>query len=371
MHLALVAPLVSVIHDERTPLGGAQAVVADLAHGLLSAGHQVTVLAADGSLVRGAEIPELGIDADLLKPADFSHPKPRTDTVEQVAAFHRIRIWLEANASRIDVAHGHAFDAPSFLQLSNLPIPVVHTLHLPPLDDDVTEAAHAVQASATYVAVSQASAKQWRERGIQVRQSIYPGLDLERVPFQEAPGRYLLFAGRITPEKGPDQAIDVAEALDQPLILAGEIYDREYFDRAIAPRVRIDKEISRVIGRHTGASYIGPQSRSDLLELMSHARGVLMPSTWDEPFGLVGIEAQATGTPVVAYRRGGLVEVVQDGETGWLVTPDDRAEFQLRVRMLDRIQRRNSRQRIEEHFSMRRMVDSYCSLYDAIRERER
>ena len=184
MHVAIVAPLVSVIHDDGTPLGGAQALVADLAHGLLSSGHRVTVLAADGSLVRGAEIPELGIDADLLKPADFSHPEPRTDTVEQAAAFHRIRIWLQANASRIDVAHGHAFDAPSFLELSKLPIPVVHTLHLPPLDDEVTEAVHAVQASATYVAVSQASAKQWRDRGIQVSQFIYPGLDLQGVPFQ-------------------------------------------------------------------------------------------------------------------------------------------------------------------------------------------
>src|SRR3954452_17163266 len=154
MHVALVAPLVSVIHDDRTPLGGAQAVVADLAHGLLSAGHQVTVLAADGSLVRGAETPELGIDADLLKPADFSHPGPRTDTVEQVAAFHRIRIWLEANAAGIDIAHGHAFDAPSFLELYNLPLSVVRTFHLPPLDDEVTKAAQAFQASATYVAVS-------------------------------------------------------------------------------------------------------------------------------------------------------------------------------------------------------------------------
>jgi UDP-glucose:tetrahydrobiopterin glucosyltransferase len=367
MHIALIAPLVSRIHDDLAPLGGAQAVVADLAHGLVDRGHRVTLIAAEGSFVEGAETPRLGIDAENLAPADFSRPGPRTDTAEQVAAFTRVRAWLDAHVSDIDVAHGHAFDAPCFLALRGLDVPTAHTLHLPPLDIEVTEAARAVKETASLVTVSQASEAQWRAEDIPIQCSVYPGLRLENIPFQKQPGSYLVFAGRMTPEKAPDQAIDVAKSLGLPLVLAGDTYDRAYFDSAIAPRVRIEREFIVGSQPRSGATYIGLQSRPSLLDLMSHARAVLMPSTWDEPFGLVGIEAQATGTPVVAYRRGGLAEVVADGDTGWLVTPDDRAEFVQRVNVIDRINRQRCRERVEQQFSMRGMVDSYLQLYQRLR----
>jgi glycosyltransferase involved in cell wall biosynthesis len=366
MHIALVAPLVSVIHDDLTPLGGAQAFVGDLAHGLLAAGHHVTLLAADGSMIRGALLPRLGIDAGRLTPADFSRPGVRTDSSEQHQAFERVRSWLDANDAEIDVVHGHAYDAPCFHALRGAATPVVHTLHLPPLDNEVVEAVRMVQTSATYLTVSRASEAQWRDQGIKVHGCIYPGLNLDEIPFQDGPGRFLLFAGRITPEKGSDQAIDVAEALGQPLILAGDVYDQTYFERAIAPRVRIDRDFGMASEALVGSTYVGPRSRSDLLGLMSLARGVLMPSLWDEPFGLVGIEAQATGTPVVAYRRGGLAEVVADGETGWLVPADDRDEFRRRVSMLDMIDRRRCRLRIQEQFDMHRTVERYLAVYEGI-----
>jgi glycosyltransferase involved in cell wall biosynthesis len=170
----------------------------------------------------------------------------------------------------------------------------------------------------------------------------------------------------MTPEKGPDQAIDVAQALGQPLLLVGEIYDRKYFEHAIRPRVGIEREWRVKSEVPRGATYIGSRSRSELLELMSHARGLLMPSVWDEPFGLVGIEAQAAGTPVVAYRRGGLTEVVADGETGWLVLADDRDEFRRRVSMLDTIDRRRCRLRIEEQFNIRRAIERYEAVYEEV-----
>ena len=370
MHIAIVAPLVSPIRHDYAPLGGAQALVADLAEGLIERGQRVTLLAADGSSVPGADTPQLGIDSKRLSPADFSHPGPRTDTTEQVAGFKRVRDWLDDHVAEIDVAHGHSFDAPCFLALHGLGSPVMHTLHLPPIDPEVVDAARAVKDSASFVTVSLASGAQWQDQGVPIRRVIYPGLRLDGVPFREEPGRYLLFAGRITPEKGTDQAIDVAESLNQPLIIAGDVYDREYFSSTIAPRVRVDPELSFGDELPSGVTYIGLRPRSELLGLMSHARAVLMPSTWDEPFGLVGIEAQATGTPVVAYRRGGLTEVVASGRTGWLVSPDDRAELVQRVAMIDRIDRRLCRDRVEQQFSMRSMVDSYLNLYESIRVRK-
>jgi glycosyltransferase involved in cell wall biosynthesis len=369
MHVALVAPLVSTIRHDFAPLGGAQALVADLAEGLVARGHAVTLLGADGSFISGAHTPRLGIDPSRLSPADFSHPGPRTDTAEQVVAFKRVRDWLNDHVAEIDVTHGHAFDAPCFLALQGLTAPVLHTLHLPPIDPDVLAATRVVKETASFVTVSRAGGTQWRDQGIPVSRVIYPGLRLEDVPFRKEPGRYLLFAGRITPEKGTDQAIDAAESLSQPLIIAGDVYDREYFNATIAPRVRIDRELSADDTPAAGATYVGLLPRSKLLDLMSHARAVLMPSTWDEPFGLVGIEAQATGTPVVAYRRGGLAEVVDSGKTGWLVTPDDRREFVSRLRMIDRIDRTLCRDRVEQQFSIGGMVDSYLDLYQGLQLR--
>jgi glycosyltransferase involved in cell wall biosynthesis len=366
MHIAIVAPLVSPIRHDYAPLGGAQALVADLAEGLVERGQRVTLLAADESFIPGADAPQLGIDSQRLSPADFSHPGPRTDTLEQVAGFRRVRDWLDNHVSEIDVAHGHSFDAPCFLALHGLQAPVMHTLHLPPIDHEVMDAARAVQNSASFVTVSQASAAQWRDQGVPIRRVIYPGLRLDGVPFREEPGTYLLFAGRVTPEKGTDQAIDIARSLNQPLIIAGDVYDREYFDSSIAPRVRVDAELPVGDELPTGVTYVGLRPRSELLGLMSRARAVLMPSTWDEPFGLVGIEAQATGTPVVAYRRGGLIEVVASGTTGWLVTPGDRSEFMQRVRTIDRIDRRLCRHRVEQQFSLGGMIDSYLDLYQSI-----
>jgi UDP-glucose:tetrahydrobiopterin glucosyltransferase len=344
--------------------------VADLAEGFIERGQRVTLLAADGSLVPGANFPQLGIDSKRLSPADFSHPGPRTDTTEQIAAFKRVRDWLDGNVHEIDVVHGHAFDAPCFLALHGLGAPVMHTLHLPPIDPEVVDAARSVKETASFVTVSQASGSQWRGQGVPIRRVIYPGLRFDGIPFREQPGTYLLFAGRITPEKGTDQAIDVAESLNQSLVIAGDVYDREYFNSSIAPRVRVDPELSFGDELPAGSTYIGLRSRSELLGLMSHARAVLMPSSWEEPFGLVGIEAQATGTPVVAYRRGGLTEVVASGKTGWLVTPDNRAQFVQRVATVDRIDRRLCRDRVEQQFSLRSMVDSYLDLYQDIRLRK-
>ncbi|MFN0070531.1 MAG: glycosyltransferase [Chloroflexota bacterium] len=365
MHVVLVAPLVSVIHDDLTPLGGAQAFVADLAHGLVASNHRVTLLAATGSHVRGTNIPELGIDSAGLRPARFNSPAARTDTHEQTEAFGLVRRWLDAHGSDVDVVHGHAYDGPAFQALNGLPIPVLHTLHLPPLDRDVVASVRDARTSA-FVCVSEASANQWRDQGIPVRPAILPGIKIEEVPFRAASGSFLLFAGRITAEKGPDQAIDTAQALGIPLIVAGDIYDRDYFVREIQPRVHSDDmfNLSRV--PTASATYIGPQSREQLLKIMAHAAGLLVPSIWDEPFGLVAVEAQAAGTPVAAYRRGGLAEVVAEGVTGWLAAPNDRADFVNCARKLILIQRKHCRDWVAAQFSMSRTITQYIELYEQL-----
>src|SRR5690606_6463924 len=124
-----------------------------------------------------------------------------------------------------------------------------------------------------------------------------------------AGGERLVFVGRMAPEKAPDQAIEVAQRTDRPLVLAGGIEDRyrDFFESRVRP------------GLGAGIEYVGALSREDVARLMGSAAGLLMPLRWDEPFGLVVAEALAVGTPVIGWRRGALPELIQDGVTGFLV----------------------------------------------------
>lgn len=350
MNVALVAPLVSRIDDTQIQPGGAPALLADLAAGLASRGHRVTLLAASGSRVTGVETVDLGLDADRFAPAILGRAAPRTDDAAQREGFALVAAWLSEQRSSWDVVHAHAYDAPAFDALRPLR-PVLHTLHLAPLDPVVlAAAASAERAGAVLASVSRANARAWTEAGAMVSEVLANGVDVEAIPYSEAGGRGLLFAGRLSPEKGPEVAIRAARRAGRALVLAGPIYDRGNFASAIEPLLGPD------------ARYAGALSRPDLYRLMGSSAALLMPVRWDEPFGLVAVEAQAAGTPVVAFARGGLVEIVEDGRTGFLLERDDETAFAAaiaRVGELDRAAcRRNARR-----WSIAAMLDAHERLY--------
>lgn len=356
------------------PIGGAQVFVVELARGLLERGHTVTLLAANGSVVQGVETPRLGIDASRLTPARFEENAERTDLVEQTEAFGRVRAWLDEAGDQIDVVHGHAFDAPSFTQLTGARQPVCHTLHLPPLDPGVIAAARDAALArvrpARLVTVSEANAAGWRTAGVPVLDVVPNGIDLEAVPFGEVvlgvrAGGYLLFAGRIAPEKGPDRAILAARELGLPLVLAGGVYDATFAEREVLSQAQMmpDWQPGQPLG--LGATFVGPQPRADLFRLMAGAAALLLPVRWAEPFGLVAIEAQAAGCPVVAYDRGGLPEVILDGQTGFVVPPDDVAGFVVATQRALTLDRRACRGWVAERFSLATMAASYERVYEA------
>ncbi|HEY3111224.1 MAG TPA: glycosyltransferase [Chloroflexota bacterium] len=363
----LLAPLVAPIVDRTVGLtgdqiGGTQTYLADLADRLAGRQHAVTLLAAPGSRVASVETVELPIGHLGLVPATFDRPSPRADLAAQAEAFAIARDWLRANATRIDVVHAHAFDAPAFTSLRRLVRPVVHTLHLPPLDAGVVAAAAAVAGEATLTTNSAANAAAWRAAGVPIREVVPYGLDVEALPFG-AGGRYLLFAGRLTPEKGADLAIDVAAALGRPLLLVGGVYDRGFYERAVRPRVRERPGWAPGDRVEPGATYVGPRARAGVFELMAGAEGLLMPVRWDEPLGLVGIEAPAVGCPVVAFARGGLAEVVVDGETGWRVRPGDIDAFLAATRRLPEIDRHRARASVARRYGVEAMVEGYVRVY--------
>ncbi len=173
-----------------------------------------------------------------------------------------------------------------------------------------------------------------------------------RIPWSASKGEGVLFAGRFSPEKGAAEAIDIAQSAEMRLDLYGDAYDAEYTSEFIDPR--------RSLPRITVHEAL-PRPR--LWELMSRALAVLCPARWEEPFGMVAAEAQACGTPVVAYRRGGLQEVIIDGVTGFLVPPDDVCAAADALKEAVKLSRRGCRRHAQAHLDLERSLDMHESLY--------
>lgn len=345
--VVLVAPLVAALRDRGAPLGGAQAILVDIAKGLALRGHEVTLIAAQGSSVEGVRM--VPVETGPLSPARFDG-SARVDDAAQQAAYARVRRLVgEAHA---DVVHAHAFDAAAFDALDDIAAPVLHTLHLPPVDDAVLAAVRRTRAA--LATVSEANAKAWRDRGAAVGLVIPNGVDVAAIPFGPAGDGTLLCAGRLTPEKGVADAIRVARAAGRRLLVAGGDYDAAYVQAEVRPILGSDVEL------------LGAVPRDELYRLMSRASAVLMPVHWDEPFGLVAAEAGAAGAPVIGYRRGGLIDIVREGKTGYLVDPDDERALVASVGRLDEIDRPACRTNVEERFSLAAMILAHERAYEGL-----
>ena len=383
MRVALVAPLVSTIAE---PLvGGAQALLADLAQGLVQRGHQVTLFARAGSYVPGVYIEPIAVPASV-HPTNFSellreYPAGainRADAKElkrapqaplgvptdagffaQANLFLELFLQLRGRSAEFDLIHAHAFDWPAFACSALVhAIPVLHTIHLPALSVEINSALRVLHRQGhplTLITVSHACARSYVDY-TSIDHVIYNGLDLGAIPFAavvslEAP---LLFAGRIAPEKGVEAAIEIARRAGRRLLIAGGIYDRDYYEERIVPQLQ--REGDQV-------TYVGLLERRALWEMMGRSLGLLFPSEWEEPFGLTAVEAMATGTPVIAFRRGAAAEVMRDGETGFLVDPGDRTRAAALVDKLKDISRRECRAHVEAYFALEKMIDAYERVY--------
>jgi glycosyltransferase involved in cell wall biosynthesis len=164
------------------------------------------------------------------------------------------------------------------------------------------------------------------------------------------PGDYLLFFGRIHPEKGTVEAIDVAEQSGLPLVIAGIVQDQVYFDQLVKPRIDGDQ-----------VTFLGPVGPDDRGSLLGGARALLHLISFEEPFGFSVVEAMASGTPVIAYPRGSMSEIIGDGVGGYLV--DSVEEAVAAVHESAHIDRRGVRSSVETRFAVERMVDEYLDAY--------
>jgi len=362
MKIAIMAPLVTAILEPQ--LGGSQAFVSDLARGLTGRGHDVHVYAAAGSEIPGVEVIDTGVDSRSLAGtlyralgtfADESAESgpAEADPVAAAAESAFTSAYTAMRASRYDVIHNHAFDAPAVRLAAALQTPVVHTLHLPP-DKAVSAALRDVARRTRPPAVATVSAFQaraWR-RVVPVDAILPPYPPIRDIRWSERAGEGALFAGRLSPEKGTAEAIDIARAAGVPIDVYGDAYDADYSREQIAPR-RNWPEVTV----HEGVP------RAALWEVMARAAVVLCPARWDEPFGLAAAEAQACGTPVVAFRRGGLGEVIADGVSGFLVPPDDVRAAAEAVSKVAGIPRAACRDHAEERLDLELSLDAHERLY--------
>jgi len=367
-----MAPLVTAIREPQ--LGGSQAFVADLARGLAGRGHDVDVYAASGSRIDGVQLIDTGVDPGALAgtlyrasgsaagdrgtageggdPLAASAASAASEASE--AAF--ATAFAAVRTGRYEVIHNHAFDAPAVRLATGLRAPVVHTLHLPP--DQAVSAALRDAASRgrppVVAVVSDSQADAWR-RVVPVGAVLPPYPSTRDIPWSAASGQGAVFAGRLSPEKGAAEAIDIARAAGVPIDLYGDAYDEAYSRGQIDPRRGLP-----------GVSVHAAVPRPALWQAMAQAAVVLCPARWDEPFGLAAAEAQACGVPVVAFSRGGLREVIVDRVTGFLVPPDDIPAAAEAVSEAALISRQACREHAETHLDLGLSLDAHERLYRRI-----
>lgn len=335
MKIALVAPPFIPVPPKR--YGGTELFIAHLAVGLLALGHEVVVY-GNGESDLPCEVRSLYKTSEW--PITFETPSILKDLN------HTSWACRDA-AGDFDVVHLNNAPGLAFSRL--LPEPVVYTIHH--AKEQCLSEFYCAFPGVTFVTISEF---QKTLEPMPSMTSVHHGLDVARYPLVTEKKEYLSFLGRIAPMKGTHLAIDVARKAGIPLKIAGEIQPmyREYWETQVKPHVD---------GRFI--EFIGEADLRTKTELLGHSMALLFPIQWNEPFGLVMIEAMACGTPVLALPGGSVPEIVENGVSGWVCKDTD--EMSRRAADLS-ITAESCRQYVEEKFSIERMARGYESIYRSL-----
>lgn len=344
---------VCLVANARFPIrepfvGGLEAMTWHLARELLRRGHEVAVFAAPGSdPALGVEELSLGPPPSNLRGRLDLDPPANVETSE-THAYEAVVDLLVRDGARFDVVHNNSLNPVVLRRASELGAPLLTTLHTPPLEP-ITRTLAPSGGHGSFVAVSTFTATAWSPH---VTTGCVPnGVDTS--VWRPGPGgTHAVWTGRLVPEKAPHEAIDAARLAGVPLVLAGPVLDRRYYSSTVEPRLGDD------------VTYAGHLDRHALAALVGHSSVALVTPAWDEPYGLVAAEALACGTPVAAYDRGGLREVV--GEHGCFAPPDDTGSLATAVRGAMMCGRGAARAHAVQHLSVERMVDLYEALYRSL-----
>jgi len=335
MKIAQVAPLWESVPP--VLYGGTERIVSCITEELVRQGHEVTLFASGDSTTSARLMP---MCAEALRPTTvvMNYEAPLTAMIEKVFS----------SAAEFDLIHSHLEFIP-FPLARRCRTPMLTTLHAR-LDQPELVPVFRKFADLPLVSVSDAQREPLAWANWQA--TIHPGLPKDLYAPQEDQGRYLLFLGRVAPEKGLDRAIEIATSMEMPLRIAAKI-DRQhaaYYKSVIEPLLD-----------HPLVEFVGEVTDIEKEDLLGHAYALLAPYTWPEPFGLALIEALACGTPVIGTRCGAIPEIVEHGVTGFLCdTLEDMAQS---IRHVPLLERRRCRQSFELRFSAERMAQEYLAVY--------
>ena len=254
---------------------------------------------------------------------------------------------LFEHADTYDIIHNH-FDFLPLTYTGLTTTPVVTTIH-GFSSPGILPVYKKYNGNAYYVSISDAD----RSPDLDYIQTIHHGIDIQQFDFQPAPDDTLLFFGRIHQDKGTREALYIAKACNKKLILAGIIQDHAYYDQYVAPHLDNDQVV-----------YIGSVGPVERNRLLGKACALLHPIQFDEPFGLSVVESMACGTPVIAFDRGSMPELIENGQNGFLVSNVNEAvEAVARIKEIDRA---TCRRHVERRFTVERMIDEYINVYEMI-----
>jgi glycosyltransferase involved in cell wall biosynthesis len=342
MRIAQVAPLYESVPPKL--YGGTERVVAYLTEELVRQGHEVTLYASGDSIT----------NANLVACAPRSL---RLDEacVDPIARHFTMLERVFVDAGHYDIIHFH-IDYLHFPLSRRTRIRQLSTLHG---RLDIPDLAPLYREYPDMPLVSISKAQRRPLSWANWQGTVYHGLPDDLFALQEKPGDYLAFLGRMSMEKRPDRAIEIARRVGMKLKLAAKVdrLDREYFNTEIKPL--LNDPLNEFIGE------IGEMEKQ---EFLGNARALLLPIDWPEPFGLVMIEAMACGTPVIAYPSGSVPELIDDGVTGFIVNDVDEAAQA--IARLDHFDRRRCRQVFEERFTAGRMANDYLKIYNRLITRQ-
>ncbi|MCX8071028.1 MAG: glycosyltransferase family 4 protein [Candidatus Binatia bacterium] len=342
MRIAQVAPLIESVPPKL--YGGTERVVSYLTEALVDMGHDVTLFASGDSHTRARLVSTccraLRLDESVRDP--LPHTLLLLERARQMA-------------DEFDILHFHVdlLHFPIFRPLRERTVTTLHgRLDLPDLVPFAREFADMPVVS---ISTAQRAPLPW----MRWMATVPHGLPKDLLQFHPQPGGYLAFLGRISPEKGPERAIRIARRAGMPLRIAAKVdrADQAYYETVVRPMLR-----------QPGVEFLGEITEAEKSEFLGNAAALLFPVDWPEPFGLVMIEAMACGTPVIAFRRGSVPEVLEDGVTGFIVEHEGEA-----VRALDRLgdlDRHTIRRVFEQRFTAERMARDYLALYEALLSQE-
>jgi glycosyltransferase involved in cell wall biosynthesis len=341
MRIAQVAPLSEAIPPKL--YGGSERVVSWLTEELVRQGHDVTLFASGDSETSATLVPGAakGLRLSGIKDHLASHLVMLSDVLHREAEF--------------DVIHFHTdlLQYPIFECVGDRTVTTMHGR----LDLQDYMPVYKRFPAMPRVSISDDQRKPTPANTNWVS-TIYHGLPPDLVPFNPVGGKYLAFLGRISPEKRPDRAIDIAIQAGVPLKIAAKVdhVDRTYFETVIEPRLN-----------HPLVEFVGEISDREKAAFLGEALALLFPIDWAEPFGLVMIEAMSAGTPVVAWRNGSVPEVISEGKSGFIVESVDEAVAA--VHSVSELDRHMVRRQFEKRFTVDRMAAKYVAVYESLRER--